>query len=121
MLLYEDTTRQIIGALYKVYNTLGFGYKEKDYQKALALELERIGLKFQRELYSNLKFNDKILAGFYVDFLIEEKIVLEMKVAKDFYLKFRQQTLQYLKNHNLRLGLIAIITPQRVQIKRIIN
>lgn len=121
MLLYEDTTRQIIGALYKVYNALGFGYKEKDYQKALALELERVGLKYQRELYSNLKFNDKILTGFYVDFLIDDKVVLEMKVANDFYLKHRQQILQYLKNHNLKLGLIAIITPQKVLIKRIIN
>jgi GxxExxY protein len=46
-LLYEDTTRQIIGALYKVYNALGFGYKEKDYQKALASELENIGLKYR--------------------------------------------------------------------------
>ena len=39
-LLYEDQTKQIIGALYRVYNTLGFGYKEKEYQKAFAIELK---------------------------------------------------------------------------------
>lgn len=120
-LLYEDTTRQIIGAVYKVYNSIGFGYKEKDYQKALASEFDLIGLKYKRELYSQLKFNDKVIAGFYLDFLVDDKIVLELKVANDFYLKHRQQVIQYLSSNNLKLALIAVITPQKVLIKRIIN
>src|SRR6185369_7978633 len=71
-LLYEDLTKQIIGAIYKVYNSLGYGYKEKEYQKALASEFERIGLKYERELYSNITFNNKIISKFFVDFLVEK-------------------------------------------------
>ena len=80
-----------------------------------------IGLKYKRELYSQLKFNDKVIAGFYLDFLVDDKIVLELKVANDFYLKHRQQVIQYLSSNNLKLALIAVITPQKVLIKRIIN
>jgi GxxExxY protein len=87
----------------------------------LALEFERVNLKFEREKYSNLKYNEKVIAGFYLDFLINDKIILELKVANDFYIKNRQQVIQYLKNNNLKLGLVAIITPEKVLIKRIIN
>ena len=112
-LLYEDQTKQIIGALYRVYNTLGFGYKEKEYQKAFAIELEKLGIRFKRELYSVLKYEDKVLTKFFVDFLVEDKIVVELKVATDFYLQYRQQVIQYLKNHNLKVGIIGVITPKK--------
>lgn len=121
IMLHEEITKQVIGALFKVYNELGFGYKEKEYQKALAVELESIGLPYKRELYSNLKYRDKIVGKFFVDFLVAEKIVVELKVANDFYLQHRQQVIQYLKNYNLEVGVIGVITPQRVLIKRIIN
>ncbi|MEK7618377.1 MAG: GxxExxY protein [Patescibacteria group bacterium] len=120
-LLYEDQTKQIIGALYRVYNTLGFGYKEKEYQKAFAIELEKLGIRFKRELYSVLKYEDKVLTKFFVDFLVEDKIVVELKVATDFYLQHRQQVIQYLKNHNLKVGIIGVITPKKVLIKRVVN
>jgi GxxExxY protein len=120
-LLHEDLTKQIIGALYKVYNSLGFGYKEKEYQKAFAIELERIKLEYQRELYSVLKYEDQVIAKFFVDFLVSGLVVVELKVATDFHLQYRQQVIQYLKNHGLRIGILAIITPQKVLIKRFIN
>lgn len=120
-LLHEELTEKIIGALFKVYNSLGLGYKEKEYQKALASEFDRLGLKYKRELYSNVKFNEKVIAGFYVDFLLEDSVVVELKVAKEVYLKHRQQVIQYLKNHDLKVGLIGVITENQVLIKRIIN
>lgn len=119
--LYEDLTKKIIGATFAVYNSLGFGYKEKEYQKAFAIELEKLNLSFKREQYSVLRFEGKILTKFFVDFLVEDKVVIELKVATDFHLKYRQQVIQYLKNNNLRIGILAIITPNKVLIKRIIN
>ena len=109
MLLYQDLTEKIIGSLYKVYNSLGFGYKEKEYQKAFEIELVKMGLSFKRELYCPLMYEGKIISKFFADFQIEDKLVVELKVANDFYLKHRQQVLQYLKTNDLRLGLIAII------------
>lgn len=119
--LPKDYTKDIIGALFKVYNTLGYGYREKEYQKAFEQELTKLGLKFQRELYSNLKYEEKIIAKFFVDFLIENSVVVELKVAEDVYRKHFQQLLAYLKNHNLKVGLLAIFTHNRVIIKRIVN
>ncbi|MCL5666546.1 MAG: GxxExxY protein [Patescibacteria group bacterium] len=120
-MLYEDLTRKIIGALYKVYNALGYGYKEKEYQKALAMELEKLGLKYQRELCSNLKYEDRVITKFFVDFLIESLVVLELKVANEIYPKHLQQVIQYLKNHSLKVGLIGAITPNGIIIKRVAN
>lgn len=117
----NDHTYEIIGAIYKIYNALGYGYREKEYQKALEKELTILGLKFQRELYSNLKYEDQLIAKFFVDFLIEGIVVVELKVAENFYRKHFQQLLAYLKNHNLKTGILAAITHQGVKIKRISN
>lgn len=120
-LIYKELTHDLIGALFKVYNSLGFGYQEKEYQKALAAELDFLGIKYQRELYSNLKYRDKLIRGFYVDFLVDGKIILELKVGREIYPRYTQQVLQYLKNNNLRLGLIGVISTKGVLIKRVIN
>ena len=125
-LLYQDQTKLIIGALFKVYNQLGYGYREKEYQRAFASELERLGLKFKRELYCYLKFNGEVISKFYIDFLIEFegkdiRIVVELKVAEDFHKKFFDQVRTYLTTNNLQLGLLAIFTRKNVLIKRIIN
>ena len=88
--LYEDLSQKIIGAAYKVYNTLGYGFKEKDFQKALAAELEALGLKVVRELYSKLIYEGKIITSFFVDLLVDDgssKIVVELKVAEKIYQK----------------------------------
>ena|SRR3989344_50663 len=122
--LYEDLTKKIIGAAQKVYNTLGYGYKEKDFQKALAAELETLGFKVQLELYSKLVYQGKIISSFYVDFLVqygEAKIIVELKVAEGVYQKHFYQVLAYLKNNQLPLGLLIVFTHNKVLVKRIIN
>ena len=122
--LYEDLSKQIIGAAYKVYNTLGYGYKEKDFQKALAAELSALGFKVTRELYSRLVYQGKVISGFYVDFLVEngdQKIIIELKIAAKIYQKHFYQVLAYLKNNQLPLGLLIVFTDKKVLVKRIIN
>lgn len=120
-LLYKDLTEKIIGACFKVYNTLGYGYQEKEYQKALAAEFIRLCLGFTRELYSNLFFEGVKIRGFFVDFLVEDKVVVELKVAKDVYQKHFSQMSQYLKNQNLELGLLVVYSPTGVIVKRVVN
>jgi GxxExxY protein len=120
-MLYEDLTKQIIGAVYKVYNTLGYGYKEKEYQRALATEFEKLGLKFQRELHSYLKYEGTVISRFFVDFLVDQLIVVEVKVAEDVYQKHFQQLLAYLTNHKLKVGLLTVFTSNGIKIKRVMN
>ncbi len=125
-LLYQEQTGLIIRALYNVYNRLGYGYREKEYQKGLVGELEKLGLDFDRELYCNLKYDDKIIFKFFIDFLIKFandkiRIVVELKVAEEFHKKYFDQVMTYLKTNGLELGLLAIFTRKNVLIKRIIN
>ena len=119
--LHEELTRKIIGALFNVYNKLGYGYREKELQRALAEEFKKLGLSFVRELHCNLIYEGKVISRFYIDFLVEGKVVVELKVADDFYKKHFDQVMTYLKTNHLRLGLLAIFTKQKVLIKRIIN
>jgi GxxExxY protein len=119
--LYKDLTEKLIGAAFKVYNTLGYGFREKEYQRAYALELEKLFLKFQRELYCNLKYEGKIISRFFIDFLVEGKIVVELKIAEEFYKKHFEQVMAYLKDNKLQIGLLIIFTSKKVLIKRIIN
>lgn len=122
--LYEDLSKKIIGAAYKVYNTLGYGFKEKDFQKALVAELEALGLKVAKELYSKLVYQGKAVTSFFVDLLVDDglaKIVVELKVAEKVYQKHFYQVLSYLKNNQLPLGLLIIFTHHKVLVKRIIN
>ncbi len=125
-LLYQEQTKIIIGALYKVYNQLGYGYREKEYQRAFAAELERLGIKFKRELCCYLRFNGKIISKFFIDFSVEFggeeiKVVVELKVAEDFHKKFFDQVMTYLTTNKLELGILAIFTRENVLVKRIIN
>ena len=125
-LIYQEQTRLIIRALYNVYNRLGYGYREKEYQRGFVSELEKLSLSFDRELYCNLRYDDKIISKFYIDFLIKFKIeniniVVELKVAEEFHKKCFDQVMTYLKTNGLELGLLAIFTRKNVLIKRIIN
>ncbi|MBI5529910.1 MAG: GxxExxY protein [Candidatus Doudnabacteria bacterium] len=120
-LIHRELSYQVIGALYKVYNSLGYGYKEKEYQKAFEEELKALGIKYKRELYSKLSYNGKVITGFFVDFQIDDKLIVELKVAEGIYQKHFNQVLAYLKNFNLDLGIVAAFTSQRIIIKRIIN
>jgi GxxExxY protein len=123
-LLYKDQTDKLIGAIIKVYNSLGYGYKEKEYQSAYAEELKSLGIVFTRELYAYLKYNEKIIRKYFLDFLIEFgeiKIVVELKVANDVYKQHFSQVLQYITNNHIKVGLIFVLTPRKVIIKRVIN
>ena len=119
--LYKDQTEKLIGSAFRVYNTLGYGFREKEYQRAYALELEKLQLKFSRELYCNLKYEGRIISKFFIDFLVEDKIVVELKVAEKFYKKHFDQVMTYLTDNKLELGLLIIFTSKKVLVKRIIN
>lgn len=119
--LYKDLTEKVIGALFRTYNKMGYGYREKEFQRGFAEELQTLGLAFQRELFCNLLYGDKIISRFFIDFLVEGKLVVELKVAQQFYKKHFDQVMTYLKTNHLQMGLLAIFTKDMVQIKRIIN
>lgn len=119
--IYSNLSFQIIGAIFEVYNKLKYGHKEKIYQKALAEELNNRGLKFEKEIYFPIRYKGKLISCYYYDFLVENKIILELKVAEDFYQKDVNQLLAYLKFRGFKLGILALFTKKGVLQRRILN
>lgn len=120
-ILYKDLSYQTVGCIYEMYNQVGFGYREKHYQEILAEIFKVKKVKFNRELLGRLIFNGKIIARFYLDFLIDDKIVIELKVANDFYTQHINQIVSYLTANKLKLGLLVLITRNGIKIKRLAN
>ena len=119
-----ELTRKIIKVLYSVYNELGFGYQEKYYYRGIKLKLIALGLKVQEQLLSTIIMEGKVIGRYFLDFLISDNtgsVVLELKIADDIYSQHIRQVLGYLKANNLKIGLLAVCTTQKVKIKRIIN
>lgn len=120
-LIHKELTYEIIGALYEVFNELGYGYQEKYYQKATALALKKHDLKFKEQVYTPVEFQKNKIGKYFLDFAIENKVVLEIKKNDKFFKNDITQLFAYLKATDLKLGLIANFTKNGVKIKRIAN
>ncbi|MBI2012878.1 MAG: GxxExxY protein [Candidatus Colwellbacteria bacterium] len=120
-LVEKELSYKIAGALFEVYNNLGGGYQEKYYQRAVAQELKNRDIKFIEQVQVPLKFKGSSVGRYFLDFLIEEKVILEIKVADKFYPRDIKQVLAYLKTANLDLGILANFTRSGLKLKRILR
>jgi GxxExxY protein len=77
---HEDITRKIISSAYKVFNTLGFGFLESVYRKAMAIELLKNDLKLEEEKPLKVYYENVIVGDFYVDLMIENEIIVEWPI-----------------------------------------
>jgi GxxExxY protein len=119
--LHGELTYRINGLIFEMYKELGFGYQEKYYQRAFEEILKINKIKYKKELHCPISFRDKIIGRYFVDFLVDNKIVVEFKIGNEMYQRHFKQVIGYLKINNLQIGLLALITPEKITIKRIIN
>jgi GxxExxY protein len=120
-IIYRDLSYKIIGIAYNIFNELGPGHKEKYYQNAFALAFKNQNIKFKREAYAPLNFNNKTIGKYFLDFEIEEKIILEIKRGERISRRDIEQLYAYLKRKNLKLGLLIRFTERGAIAKRIVN
>ncbi|MDP3244679.1 MAG: GxxExxY protein [bacterium] len=120
-LVYPDFHYVIAGVLFEVFRAMGPGFKENYYQKAVAEALKSHTINFSQQVPVPLLFKGKKVGINFLDFLIEGKIILELKKGDYFNRQTIEQVNQYLKVTGLKLGLIAVFTSKGVRIKRIIN
>jgi GxxExxY protein len=119
--IYPELSYKIIGILYTVHNQVGYGHKESYYQKAISYALKDENISFKEQVYSPLVFQNRIIGKYFLDFLIDEKIILEIKKDAFFRKQNIDQVYSYLKTCNLKLGILANFTSRGVKIKRIVN
>lgn len=120
MLLYGDLTYKVRGAIFTVYNSLGWGHKEQVYQKALVKQFEIIKLPFQQEPILDVKFQKTKVGTYRPDFIIDNKIILEIKAVEFIPKSFEIQLLHYLKTTDYQLGFLVNFGASKLSIKRII-
>lgn len=120
-LIEPELSYKIIGACFRVHSELGCRYQEKYYQRALEQELLKQNIQFEKEVKADLLYDDKVIGKYFLDFLIEESVVLELKVAKFFHKDDIKQVLGYLKSKNLELGILVNFGKDKLDYKRILN
>jgi GxxExxY protein len=120
-ILYKELSYKIVGILFDVYNELGAGYVERVYQKALARAFTDKGIKFKEQLCCKLKYKDTAVGEYFLDFLIEDKIVLEIKSNMRFLRKEYEQINNYLNITGIKLGILATFANKSVKYCRVLN
>lgn len=120
-LIYKELSYKIVGILYEVFNHLGYGHREVYYHRAISRELSKAGISFEHEKEIPLYYKGEKLGKTFVDFLIESKIVLEIKVVNLLKKKDFEQIISYIKSAEIKLGIIALFTKQGVRYRRLVN
>ena len=116
---YSDITEKIIGSAMTVHSTLGNSFQEVIYQRCLELEMKKQGLIFSREVEIPI-FYDGIKVGTRrVDFLVEEKVLVEMKAVTQLEKVHLAQALNYLESFKLQVGLLINFGSTRLEFKRL--
>ena len=121
-LKYSDITEKIIGASFEVHSFLGNGFQEVIYQRALAYEMMKGGLDFQREIEQPIYYKDlpNPIGTRRADFVVEGKILVELKAIIQLEDVHLAQALNYLKAYKLEVGLLINFGSKSLTFKRIV-
>ena len=120
-IIHRKLSYQVMQAVFEVHNTLGPGYLEKVYEEALAVELELMNIPFERQKEITVIYKGRRVGQHRLDFVIDGKIVLELKSVSTLANVHKKQVLSYLKATDLRLGILVNFATLRVQSERIAN
>ena len=118
---YGDVTGKIIGLALKIHNTLGCGFLEVVYQRAMELECKLNNVKYAREFELPIFYNNCLIGKRRVDFLIEEKISVELKTVPKIEPIHIAQIMNYLRIHNLEVGLLINFGSKSLEFHRFTN
>jgi GxxExxY protein len=118
---YSEETSLIIGCAMEVHKILGNGFQEVIYQRALAAEFKIQGINFKREVEMDIYYKGKKIGARRVDFLIEDKISLEIKALIKLEDVHLAQAINYLEAYNLEVGLLVNFGSKSLDFKRVMN
>lgn len=118
---YSELTGKIIGCAMEVHNALGNGFQEVIYQRALAYELQLQNLSFDREYEMPVVYKNKPVGSRRVDFLIDNKICVELKATTKLEAVHLAQAINYLEAYNLEIGLLINFGNTKLEFHRVEN
>ena len=120
-IIHKDLSYNIVGVMFEVFNELGYGYQEKHYERAVEKIFIDKKINYKRQLPYNIFFHGEKIGTYYLDFLVEDKIIVELKKGNYFPRKNINQVKEYLKVTGHKLALIINFTSYGVKMLRILN
>lgn len=118
---HSELTAKIIGCAFEVHKTLGNGFQEVIYQRALQIEMAQHGISFHREFEMPVLYKGEQIGTRRVDFLVEETISVELKALIQLEPVHLAQAINYLEAYNLEIGLLLNFGATSLEIKRLTN
>jgi GxxExxY protein len=118
---YEEISKRIIGCAMRVHGTLGNGFQEVIYQRALAIEMNLEGLEFNREMEMPIFYREHPIGTRRVDFFVENKIMVELKAVIELDESHFAQAKNYLEAYKMEIGLLINFGTNSMQFKRVYN
>ncbi|GBE17058.1 hypothetical protein BMS3Abin15_00894 [bacterium BMS3Abin15] len=119
--VYKQLSYRIVGSLFDVFNELDYGYQEKHYCKAIEKAFTEKEIKFKKQVPFKIKFKKEEIGRYFLDFLIEDKIILEIKKGNYFIKRNINQVNGYLKATGLKLAILANFTSDGIKFMRLLN
>lgn len=120
-LLHRDLTYKLIGLGMQVHRELGHGFLEKVYENSLMVLFRKAGVVAQQQVPIKVRFEGEIVGDYYADILVENSVILELKVAEKITKIHKAQTLNYLKATGIDLALIFNFGGESFEHHRLIN
>lgn len=118
-IVFADLSYKIMNLVYEVHNSLGPGFPEAIYERALCLELEKNGILYKEQVPVEVFYKGCGVGSFRLDLIVDDKIIVEIKAVNELNDLFRQQLLSYLKATGYQLGILINFGNTKVQSVRI--
>jgi len=117
---HKDITETILGAAFEVYNELGYGYLHRVYQNSLGLELNRRGRRSEFEKRININYKDVPVGYYDADLIVDEAVIIEIKIAPQYDKRDEAQLLNLLKASGLKVGVLLNFGRYKVEYRRLV-
>jgi GxxExxY protein len=118
---WDGLTERVIGAVFEVSNSLGAGFLEKVYERALLLELRLRGLSVTSQASFSVMYKGQCVGQYYADLLVEDVLVVELKCVERLVSEHTAQCLNYLRASDRMVCLLVNFERPKVEWKRIVN
>jgi GxxExxY protein len=103
---HKELTDKILQAYFTVYNRLGYGFLERVYEKAMLIELQKMGLSCSAQVPIRVWYEGEVVGKYYADILVEDLVILELKASETVVEEHKIQLVNYLKATEIEIGLL---------------
>jgi GxxExxY protein len=120
ILIEGELTEKVLGAAFKVLNTLGTGFLEKIYENVLSFQLQRIGLSVESQKVFHVKYEGAIVGEYQADLVVAGKVIAECKAISNMDSVHEAQLINYLKASGVHVGLLINFGRPTLQYRRLV-